>query len=46
MRGKRLNQRVAREIVHKAAREAGVPDISPHALRHSAATHMLDGELI
>ena len=42
-RGKRLNQRVAREIVHKAAREAGVPDISPHALRHSAATHMLDG---
>ena len=43
MRGKRLNQRVAREIVHKAAREAGVPDISPHALRHSAATHMLDG---
>ncbi|MBT1164112.1 tyrosine recombinase XerC [Bifidobacterium felsineum] len=42
-RGGRLNQRVAREVVHKAAREAGVPDISPHALRHSAATHMLDG---
>lgn len=42
-RGGRLDQRVAREVVHKAAREAGVPDISPHALRHSAATHMLDG---
>lgn len=42
-RGGRLNQRVARDVVHKAAQEAGVPDISPHALRHSAATHMLDG---
>ncbi|KAA8822846.1 tyrosine recombinase XerC [Bifidobacterium reuteri] len=42
-RGRRLNQRVAREVVHRMARDAGVPDISPHALRHSAATHMLDG---
>ncbi|PJM79680.1 tyrosine recombinase XerC [Bifidobacterium scaligerum] len=42
-RGGRLDQRVARGIVHRAARQAGVPDISPHALRHSAATHMLDG---
>ncbi|OZG63461.1 recombinase XerC [Bifidobacterium lemurum] len=42
-RGGRLDQRVAREVVHRAAREAGVPDISPHALRHSAATHLLDG---
>ncbi|OZG67437.1 tyrosine recombinase XerC [Bifidobacterium eulemuris] len=42
-RGARLDQRVAREVVHRAAREAGVPDISPHALRHSAATHLLDG---
>ncbi|NMN01410.1 tyrosine recombinase XerC [Bifidobacterium panos] len=41
--GSRLDQRVAREVVHRAAREAGVPDISPHALRHSAATHLLDG---
>ena len=42
-RGGRLDQRVARDVVHKAARQAGVPDISPHALRHSAATHLLDG---
>ena len=43
IRGARLNQRVARDVVHRAARAAGVPDISPHALRHSAATHLLDG---
>ena len=34
---------MVRKVVHDRAREAGVPDISPHALRHSAATHMLDG---
>ncbi len=43
VRGMRINQRVARQVVHAKAREAGVPDIGPHALRHSAATHMLDG---
>ncbi len=42
-RGKRINQRQVRAIVHRAAAEAGVPDISPHALRHTAATHLLDG---
>lgn len=42
-RGGRIDQRVVRQVVHHKAREAGVPDISPHALRHSAATHMLDG---
>ncbi|MFD0705091.1 tyrosine recombinase XerC [Alloscardovia venturai] len=42
-RGGRINQRQVRELVHERARAAGVPDISPHALRHSAATHMLDG---
>lgn len=42
-RGGRLNQRQAREAVHKAAQQAHVPDVSPHALRHSAATHLLSG---
>lgn len=42
-RGKRIDQRLVREIVHNAAQNAHVPDIAPHALRHSAATHMLNG---
>ncbi|KFI65612.1 tyrosine recombinase XerC [Bifidobacterium cuniculi] len=42
-RGGRIDQRVVRQVVHDAAAAAEVPDIGPHALRHSAATHMLDG---
>ncbi|MDF7641148.1 tyrosine recombinase XerC [Bifidobacterium sp. ESL0784] len=42
-RGARIDQRVVREVVHEQAEKAGVPDIGPHALRHSAATHLLDG---
>ncbi|NEG70097.1 tyrosine recombinase XerC [Bifidobacterium choloepi] len=42
-RGGRIDQRIVRGIVHREAARAGVPDIGPHALRHSAATHMLDG---
>lgn len=42
-RGSRIDQRVVRQIVHTKAQQAGVPDISPHALRHSAATHLLNG---
>ena len=42
-RGGRLDQRQAREAVARAARAAGLQDVHPHALRHSAATHVLDG---
>ncbi len=42
-RGGRLDQRRAREVVHRLARAAGVDDIAPHGLRHTAATHLLQG---
>jgi integrase/recombinase XerC len=42
-RGGRWGQRQAREVVHELAAEAGVDDVAPHALRHSAATHLLAG---
>ena len=42
-RGGRLDQREARRIVHRAAVAAGVDDLAPHALRHTAATHLLHG---
>lgn len=40
-RGHRVDQRQVREVVHQIAALAGVPDVAPHALRHSAATHLL-----
>ncbi|WP_315095911.1 tyrosine recombinase XerC [uncultured Cellulomonas sp.] len=42
-RGGRLDQRQARVIVHESAALAGVDDVAPHALRHTAATHLLEG---
>lgn len=42
-RGARLDQRRAREVVHRVARAAGVEDVAPHGLRHTAATHLLQG---
>lgn len=43
LRGGRLDQRQARSVVHQAASLAGVDDVAPHALRHTAATHLLEG---
>jgi integrase/recombinase XerC len=44
VRGRRLDQRAVREIVHrKAAAVPGAPDLGPHGLRHTAATHLLEG---
>ena len=43
-RGRRWGQRQVRAVVHELVQslEEGV-DAAPHALRHSAATHLLDG---
>ncbi|MGX6604181.1 tyrosine recombinase XerC [Micromonosporaceae bacterium Da 78-11] len=43
VKGGRLQQTVVRRIVQAAAQAAGLPHTSPHDLRHSAATHLLDG---
>ena len=43
-RGKRIDQRTVRTVVYKALQAIeGIERMGPHALRHSAATHLLEG---
>ena len=43
-RGKRIDQRTVRTVVYNALQAIeGVERMGPHALRHSAATHLLEG---
>ena len=43
-RGKRIDQRTVRTIVYEALSALeGIERMGPHALRHSAATHLLEG---
>jgi integrase/recombinase XerD len=43
-RGGRLSRQSAWQVLHEAAERAGITSaVSPHTLRHSFATHLLDG---
>lgn len=41
--GQRVSERTVRNVVHRYGQLAGVERLHPHALRHTCATHMLEG---
>jgi integrase/recombinase XerC len=43
VRGGRIDQRMVRTVVRRLSADSGVPSIAPHALRHTTATHVLEG---
>jgi len=44
VRGHRIDQRTVRRLIHEQMMEVeGAPDLGPHGLRHTAATHLLEG---
>ena len=43
-KGRRIDPRTVRRLVHEHLADLpGAPDLGPHGLRHTAATHLLEG---
>ena len=43
VRGRRVDPRTVRAVVHRLSAAAGGPEVAPHGLRHTTATHVLEG---